>query len=87
MLLLFVSHLRLITGRTNPVLNGADVARDFTRIAFGIVQNCSELFRMVWNCLSLSTFCESLMEIIVYALNKPAERRHQSHQTDEQTDN
>lgn len=51
------------------------------------IRNCSELFRMVWNCLSLSTFCEILMEIIVYALNKPAERRHQSHQTDRQTDN
>lgn len=49
MLLLFVSHLRLwlITGRTNPVLNGADVTRDFTRIAFGIVQNGLELFVFV----------------------------------------
>lgn len=45
-----ISHLWLITGRTNPVLNGADVARDFTRIAFGIVQNCSEWFGIVCLC-------------------------------------
>lgn len=52
LLLFFVSHLLLwlITGRTNPVLNGADVVGDFTRIAFRIVQNCSEWFGIVCLC-------------------------------------
>lgn len=61
-------RLWLITGRTEILFWMGQL---FCR---GFCSNC------IRNCLSLSTFCEILMEIIVYALNKPAE------QSDRQTD-